>query len=86
MSTNKTTGKLQSLRVRLALFYAALITVALLLFGAAVYAAAVISEAEENEPKPIKRWSSMRSVGGCSWHWALASRRVCLSRRQAALG
>lgn len=54
MSTNKTTGKLQSLRVRLALFYAALITVALLLFGAAVYAAAVISEAEENEPQADK--------------------------------
>lgn len=51
---NPITPRLPSLRVRLGLFYAALITAALLLFGAAVYASAVVSEAEEDEPQADK--------------------------------
>lgn len=54
MSTNPIKPRLLSLRVRLGLFYAGLITLALLLFGAAVYVTAVVSEAEEDEPQADK--------------------------------
>jgi heavy metal sensor kinase len=51
---------LHSLRVRLAVFFAALITVALLVFGGAVYVAAEAIEAEEVEPLEEKQRELLR--------------------------
>ena len=43
-------GTLRALRVRLVLFFAGVLTAALLVFGSAVYLAAVAAEAVEDEP------------------------------------
>lgn len=51
----------RSLRGRLALFYGALVTALLCLFGAGVYAAAVITEAQEDDP-PEEKERELRQV------------------------
>jgi heavy metal sensor kinase len=48
------TPRLDTLRLRLSVFYAGFLTVALLLFSAVVYSALVMAEAEENEPEADK--------------------------------
>lgn len=45
---------LRALRVRLAIFFAAVLTAALLIFGGTVYVAAVVAEATEDEPEHEK--------------------------------
>lgn len=45
---------LRALRVRLAVFFAGVLTAALLIFGGAVYVAAVVAEATEDEPEHEK--------------------------------